>query len=182
MVSAAAASAPVRESQRSSNDSEACKSEAKSELMESAHLLCSLFGSSTKPSTSALTTTHPHGSSRTRKPSTSTSRGPPKKRPKSNSSAGGRGGNDSADMIAKATENRKYYNSIGYTTLLYTQGEDEKYLSPQLCLTRSQIELFAATESDIASRRSAGGRSISRSLHIGSVGLRCIHCKHLPLR
>ena len=62
-----------------------------------------------------------------------------------------------------------------YCTLLYTPGEDEIYLSPQLCLTRAQIEAFEAQPADVNLRRSSGGRSTGRTLAVGHVGLRCIH-------
>lgn len=54
--------------------------------------------------------------------------------------------------------------------LLGDPEEDPNWLSPPLCLVRAQIEVFAATASDIA----AGTR---HQPTLGQVGLRCIHCR-----
>lgn len=51
---------------------------------------------------------------------------------------------------------------------------DPEWLSPSMCLLREQIEVFAATHADIVDRRS-GPKPF-----LGTVGLRCRHCVHLP--
>jgi len=69
--------------------------------------------------------------------------------------------------------------SVAGSKILFT-SLDSKYLSPQLCLARRQIEVFVAACDDVASRRGFGRRPRPGTLKEGQVGLRCIHCKHLP--
>ena len=52
---------------------------------------------------------------------------------------------------------------------------DEATLSSGSVLLRKQIELFEATEADVADRKSKGGL-----ISVQQVGIRCIHCAHLP--
>ena len=59
-------------------------------------------------------------------------------------------------------------------------SSDEDYLSPLVCLMRSQIEIFTAAEDDIEARAVMGG--VVQTISPGRVGLRCIHCRHLPTR
>ena len=54
--------------------------------------------------------------------------------------------------------------------LLGDPAEDPKWLSPPLCLVRSQIEVFAATPADVADRT-------RHPPTVGQVGLRCVHCR-----
>ena len=65
------------------------------------------------------------------------------------------------------------------TVPLYANGDDQ-WLSPQLCLIRRHMEAFAATPHDAAERKSAGGSIVPPQ--VGQIGLRCVHCKHIPLR
>ena len=54
---------------------------------------------------------------------------------------------------------------------------DLEYLSPLVCLMRSQIELFSATPADLEMRSALGGLAHQiRQVGVGRVGIRCIHC------
>lgn len=61
-------------------------------------------------------------------------------------------------------------------TRLLASSTDHAVLSPLHAFVRQQIEVFTATEKDIS--QPAPGRKNPVSLH--QVGLRCIHCRHLP--
>lgn len=63
-------------------------------------------------------------------------------------------------------------------TVLLAQPNDEDVLSPLHVFIRKQIEVFRATEIEIA--QPAPGRKIP--IQLDQVGLRCIHCRHLPPR
>ena len=58
--------------------------------------------------------------------------------------------------------------------------KDAEWLSPHLCILRSIIEAFAATRHDVEARRKLGG--MKHPPQVGQVAIRCVHCKHLPLR
>ena len=61
-------------------------------------------------------------------------------------------------------------------TLLLTMPGDKGSLSDRQCHVRSQfVELFAACESDVASRHSKG----AQKLHVDQIGIRCKHCTHI---
>ena len=62
--------------------------------------------------------------------------------------------------------------------VLVGDPSDAEFLSGQLCIIRSQLEYFCATPEDSAARQRKGG-TLS-PLAIGRVGLRCIHCAHIP--
>ena len=66
------------------------------------------------------------------------------------------------------------------TTLLMSQAEDTSWLTPYLCLLRSQLEVFSATEEEIAAKLSTGGNKIAPIP--GQVGIRCVHCKTLDYK
>eukprot|EP00551_Chaetoceros_affinis_P016755 CAMPEP_0203693962 /NCGR_PEP_ID=MMETSP0091-20130426/5806_1 /ASSEMBLY_ACC=CAM_ASM_001089 /TAXON_ID=426623 /ORGANISM="Chaetoceros affinis, Strain CCMP159" /LENGTH=323 /DNA_ID=CAMNT_0050565185 /DNA_START=163 /DNA_END=1134 /DNA_ORIENTATION=- len=52
---------------------------------------------------------------------------------------------------------------------------DKDSLSDRQCYVRSHfVELFAATEADVASRHSKG----AQKLHVNQIGIRCKHCTH----
>ena len=51
---------------------------------------------------------------------------------------------------------------------------DAAHLSPAMCFLRQQIQIFAATEEDVAERRRIGGTS--KPPNVGRVGLRCKWC------
>ena len=61
------------------------------------------------------------------------------------------------------------------THLLMSQPTDRNWLTPYLCLLRSQLEVYSATESDIAAKLSTGGNKVPPV--VGQVGIRCVHCK-----
>ena len=61
------------------------------------------------------------------------------------------------------------------THLLMSQPTDRAWLTPYLCLLRSQLEVYSATESDIAAKLSTGGNKVPPV--VGQVGIRCVHCK-----
>ena len=59
--------------------------------------------------------------------------------------------------------------------------EDSESLSPLHCFMRRYcVEAFAASEDDLSIPRY--GKSHSGRVMVGQVGIRCIHCKHLPAR
>ena len=62
--------------------------------------------------------------------------------------------------------------------LLLATKEDKHWLSDLVCLIRENIEVFAATPEDVAARSRRGG--IKKPIDCGRVGIRCIHCAHLP--
>jgi hypothetical protein len=67
---------------------------------------------------------------------------------------------------------------IAMESRVLTMSEDADVLNALHLFIRAQIEVFTATPSDIA--LPAPGRKIPIQLH--QVGLRCIHCRHLPAR
>ena len=58
--------------------------------------------------------------------------------------------------------------------------DESNGFSPTICLVRQQLEFFLADKKDAAARRKKGG--VSGNVRAGSLGFRCIHCKHLPSR
>ena len=62
--------------------------------------------------------------------------------------------------------------------LLLASPEDHNALSPSFCLLREQIEIFPAVTEDVEARRRRGGQK--DPISVGCVGLRCIHCRHVP--
>jgi len=64
--------------------------------------------------------------------------------------------------------------AVGGRHLPLSSPSDETYLSPLVCLIRSQIEIFSATEADVHARAALGG--IVQTIKPGRVGIRCIHC------
>jgi len=65
-------------------------------------------------------------------------------------------------------------------TILLSHSGDGDLLSPYLCIIRKQIEIFVSTPEDIKAKLSVGGNKIPPVA--GQIGLRCIHCKHVPFR
>ena len=57
-------------------------------------------------------------------------------------------------------------------------SEDKNWLSETLVLIRSCIEVFSATQEDVANRSRKGG--MSAPVKVGRVGIRCKYCAHLP--
>lgn len=62
--------------------------------------------------------------------------------------------------------------------MLLAADTDEQYLNPLHCFVRRNVEVFAAKSEDIAAP--SPGRK-TRVL-MGQVGLRCVHCAHLPAK
>lgn len=62
--------------------------------------------------------------------------------------------------------------------LLLSRPGDDAVLSPLHTYIRQHIEVFTATEVEIS--QPAPGRK--NPIQLGQVGLRCIHCRHLPVR
>jgi ribosomal protein S26 len=63
--------------------------------------------------------------------------------------------------------------------MLLAMPSDRDSLSDRQCYVRSEmVEIFAATDKDVASRHSKG----AQKLVIGQVGIRCVHCSHLRPR
>jgi hypothetical protein len=61
-------------------------------------------------------------------------------------------------------------------TLLAQQDQDSNFLNPLHVFIRNQIEVFTATTTELA--QPAPGRK--QPIQLNQVGLRCIHCRHLP--
>lgn len=60
--------------------------------------------------------------------------------------------------------------------MLLAMPSDTESLSDRQCYVRSEfVEVFAATDKDVAARHSKGAQKLA----IGQVGIRCIHCSHL---
>jgi hypothetical protein len=63
--------------------------------------------------------------------------------------------------------------------MMLAMPSDKDSLSDRQCYVRSEmVEIFAASEKDVAARHSKG----AQKLVIGQVGIRCVHCKHLRPR
>lgn len=62
-------------------------------------------------------------------------------------------------------------------SLLLYLDKDQKYLSGFQTLARRQIELFESSPEDLRSNRQGRNKKIIP----GQVGIRCIHCKKLPI-
>ena len=63
---------------------------------------------------------------------------------------------------------------------LLAEPTDKVYLTNLICHVRLQLEFFVATDEDEASRLSKGGAK--RPIVPGRVGIRCLHCRHLPVQ
>jgi hypothetical protein len=61
---------------------------------------------------------------------------------------------------------------------LLTCSEDPQHLNDLHCFVRRHIEVFAANETDITTP--SPGRK--ERIHLGQVGLRCVHCTRLPFK
>ena len=53
---------------------------------------------------------------------------------------------------------------------------DKDVLSPSMCCLRQQIQVFSATADDVQNRQR------NHEIVKGTVGLRCVHCLHLPYK
>jgi hypothetical protein len=60
--------------------------------------------------------------------------------------------------------------------MLLSMPDDADSLSDRQCYVRAKfVEVFAATENDVAARHSKGAQKLT----MGQVGIRCLHCAHL---
>lgn len=84
-----------------------------------------------------------------------------------------------AAATATAVADDETDGNIGKCLPLYSPA-DQTHLSPLVCLMRSQLEVFSATPADVADRATVGG--LARPITVGRVGLRCVHCRHLPIK
>ena len=66
----------------------------------------------------------------------------------------------------------------GRDPVLMVMPADKETLSSYQCFIRKHIEFFEATAQDV--KRGAQGRN--KPIVLGQVGLRCIHCKHVPFK
>jgi hypothetical protein len=90
------------------------------------------------------------------------------------------------DSVARPTKKFKssvdfdgmYLFSLPMCTLLSQEQDKERLKSPLHIFVRKQIEVFTATETEL--NQPAPGRK--RPIQLSQVGIRCIHCKHLPVR
>lgn len=81
----------------------------------------------------------------------------------------GYGGRDAHHHDYRSTQKR----------MLLAMPTDSDSLSDRQCYVRSEmVEIFAATNKDVAARHSKGAQKLVE----GQVGIRCVHCSHLRPR
>ena len=68
--------------------------------------------------------------------------------------------------------------STGFPTSMADPDDESNGFSSTMCFVRRQLEFFIATHAEADERRKKGG--VSGNVRAGSLGFRCIHCKHLP--
>jgi hypothetical protein len=96
---------------------------------------------------------------------------------------------DIRDQEASPSKRRRLEGKVGYAglnplaptptaTLLLARQMDDEILNPLHAFVRKQIEIFTATRAEMA--QPAPGRKNPIQLH--QVGLRCIHCRDLPVK
>jgi len=74
---------------------------------------------------------------------------------------------------------RDMYQNDGGKRMLLAMPTDSDSLSDRQCYVRSEmVEIFAATDKDVAARHSKGAQKLVE----GQVGIRCVHCSHLRPR
>lgn len=88
------------------------------------------------------------------------------------------GGATSAAASASSQLSSAMTTSLQPSNILLSTPADSTWLSPSLCLLRSQIEYFAACPSDLTAKNRSGGNKAA--VVIGQVGIRCIWCNHRP--
>ena len=86
----------------------------------------------------------------------------------------------SGDKRPRVAATQSIFPQTNNSSILLSHSDDENLLSPYLCIIRKQIEVFASTPEDIKAKLSVGGNKIPPIA--GQIGLRCIHCKHVPFR
>ncbi|CAJ1926061.1 unnamed protein product [Cylindrotheca closterium] len=77
---------------------------------------------------------------------------------------------EAAEVLAKSKDHEK--DSASSSNILLAVSEDKNWLSDMDCFIRKQIEVFCATEEDVATARSDRKYPVK----VGQVGIRCIHC------
>ena len=87
-------------------------------------------------------------------------------------------GATSAAAAASSQLSSAMTTSLQPSNILLSTPADSTWLSPSLCLLRSQIEYFAACPSDLTAKNRSGGNKAA--VVIGQVGIRCIWCNHRP--
>ena len=102
---------------------------------------------------------------------------------RSKTAAGGTGPFDGATSAAASALAEPSSSSMASqqqqpSSILLSTSEDATWLSPSLCLLRSQIEYFAALPSDLTAKNRSGGNKAA--VVVGQVGIRCIWCNHRP--
>lgn len=87
--------------------------------------------------------------------------------------------NSLAPSVVKSTVSSSSSPSHDEAKLLLCMPTDKQSLSDRQCYVRSKfVEIFEATEADVSTRHSRG----AQKLHVGQIGIRCIHCSHLETR
>ena len=92
----------------------------------------------------------------------------------------------SIDYLSDTSQESGYFGSETSPGVFYTGcvslalPEDDDVLSPLHCFMRKYcVEAFSAQQEDIATPRY--GKSHGGKIVVGQVGIRCLHCKHLPI-
>ena len=62
--------------------------------------------------------------------------------------------------------------------VLLSDPLDEGTLTDAFQFCRRQIEFFTADSEDVVARHRKGG--VKQEIHVGQVGIRCVHCAHVP--
>eukprot|EP00526_Cylindrotheca_closterium_P001634 CAMPEP_0113659758 /NCGR_PEP_ID=MMETSP0017_2-20120614/32535_1 /TAXON_ID=2856 /ORGANISM="Cylindrotheca closterium" /LENGTH=1119 /DNA_ID=CAMNT_0000574343 /DNA_START=167 /DNA_END=3526 /DNA_ORIENTATION=- /assembly_acc=CAM_ASM_000147 len=77
---------------------------------------------------------------------------------------------EAAEILAKSKDQEK--DSAPLPKILLAVSEDKNWLSDMDCFIRKQIEVFCATEEDIATAQADRKYPVK----VGQVGIRCVHC------
>lgn len=96
------------------------------------------------------------------------------------SSSAGAAETDLSGQVQAAVTSSSYKPYPIGTRLFMSQPEDSSWLTPYLCLLRSQLEVFSATPEEVAAKLSTGGNKVPPIP--GQVGIRCVHCKNLDYK
>ncbi|KAL3938559.1 MAG: hypothetical protein SGBAC_006560 [Bacillariaceae sp.] len=77
---------------------------------------------------------------------------------------------EAAEILSKSPDQKK--DSAPLPKILLAVSEDENWLSDMDCFIRKQIEVFCASEEDVATARNDRKYPVK----VSQVGIRCIHC------
>ncbi|KAG7340563.1 hypothetical protein IV203_024106 [Nitzschia inconspicua] len=89
------------------------------------------------------------------------------------------GGYPGYDARPGGGQRRDMYQNQNVKRMLLAMPTDSDSLSDRQCYVRSEmVEIFAASEKDVAARHSKGAQKLVQ----GQVGIRCVHCSHLRPR